>query len=29
MTAVRAMELDRYPNVNYVRGLEQLVGILT
>jgi exopolyphosphatase / guanosine-5'-triphosphate,3'-diphosphate pyrophosphatase len=29
MTAVRAMELDRYPNVNYPRGLKQLIGILT
>jgi exopolyphosphatase/guanosine-5'-triphosphate,3'-diphosphate pyrophosphatase len=29
MAAVRAMDLDRYPNINYPRGLKQLIGIPT
>jgi exopolyphosphatase / guanosine-5'-triphosphate,3'-diphosphate pyrophosphatase len=29
MAAVRAMELDRYPNINYPRGLKQLIGMST
>ena len=27
--AVRAMELDHYPNINYPRGLKQLIGMST
>ena len=27
MAAVRAMELDGYPNINYPRGLKQLIGM--
>src|SRR5262249_50351007 len=26
VAAVRAMELDRYPNINYPRGLRQVIG---
>ena len=28
IAAVRAMGLDGYPNINYPRGLKQLVGML-
>ena len=26
MAAVRSMELDRFPNISYPRGLKQIVG---
>lgn len=29
MAAVRTMELDPYPNINYPRGLRQLIGMST
>jgi exopolyphosphatase/guanosine-5'-triphosphate,3'-diphosphate pyrophosphatase len=29
MAAVRALELDHYPNINYPRGLKQLIGMST